>query len=72
MFFIYWSFTIPLTHSPNTPPDLVYNWQSLKFRENGQVLRPVQTCGRSDGFGTVRKYGEKDYHKRVRDSKKIT
>lgn len=21
----YWSFTIPLTHSPNTPPDLVYN-----------------------------------------------
>lgn len=35
------------------------------------MLRPVQTCGRSDGFGTVGKDGETDYHKRVRDSKKI-
>lgn len=42
----YWSIRIPLTRYLGTLLGTVYNSQSWKFRGNGPVLQPGQTCGR--------------------------
>lgn len=48
----YWSIRIPLTRYLGTLLGIVCNSQSWKFRGNGPVLQPGQTCGRSDDSGT--------------------